>query len=288
MIYNTEYSGWASPKQTIKGNEIKFELELMDYADSAATDFHLEMNRSMCHMANTYASPIYLALSGGLDSEYVANVLKHNKIQFVPISLNFDNYNNEELKWAERWCKKNGYTQYVVNVSPSRFLQYSVTNYHKEYLTNNIGCYVNMFLADYVEKKHNGVLLTGDGDPGGTWGYNKTGSSINKNLEQTFNYWDVDFILQITRNGKHPRSAFSYFPNTVHSYMYCLNDKEEEQHAKSTLFDIELREKVDAFSDIPEWKKYYSDLMKYIKCKNLNIGSKQQALAWLNRRKIND
>ena len=148
MIYNIEYPGWANPKQTIKGNEIKFEIELVDYADSTAIDFHLEMDRAMCHMANAYTSPIYLAISGGLDSEYVANVLKRNKIHFVPISLKFDDYNNEELKWAERWCKKNGYTQCVVNVSPSRFLQYSVVNYHK-ILMNSL-CVVFCCVIIYV------------------------------------------------------------------------------------------------------------------------------------------
>lgn len=282
MMYNWDYAGWAKPTQKIVGNELLFQVDIIDHAKPTSTDFHKQIDLAMCHMANAFhKKPIFLGLSGGLDSEYIANVLTRNKIPFSQICLKFDDYNKEEIKWAELWCKKTRNTLITVTVSPAKFIQYAVNNYHKEYLTNNIGCYVNMFLADYVEKKYNGVLLTGDGDPGGTWGYNKTGSTINKNLEQTFNYWDVDFILQMTRNGKHPRSAFSYFPDTVHSYMYCLDDQEEEQQAKSKLFDITIREKVDAFNAIPEWQKYYSDLIKYVKCKNLNIGTKHQALAWL-------
>ena len=54
---------------------------------------------------------LYVALSGGCDSENVANTFYRNKIPFIPPILVYDNVEDQEQvkesSYAIEWCKKN-------------------------------------------------------------------------------------------------------------------------------------------------------------------------------------
>lgn len=54
---------------------------------------------------------LYVALSGGCDSENVANAFYRNKIPFTPVILIYDNVEDQEQikesSYAIEWCKKN-------------------------------------------------------------------------------------------------------------------------------------------------------------------------------------
>lgn len=63
---------------------------------------------------------LYLAMSGGSDSENIANVFLRNNIPFTPIMLTYNEtgYNDQKLEmwWAQQWCKKNQVTPLVIDV----------------------------------------------------------------------------------------------------------------------------------------------------------------------------
>lgn len=62
---------------------------------------------------------LYVALSGGCDSENVANALHRNKIPFTPLVLIYDNVNDKEQvkesSYAINWCKKNKVEPQIVH-----------------------------------------------------------------------------------------------------------------------------------------------------------------------------
>lgn len=276
-----EMTDWLRPKQELVGNKIKFSVELLQTANPEATDFHYEIDRALCHIRNNNRGVIYLALSGGLDSEYIANALVRNKIFFKPLLLDINNYNEDELWWAKRWCMSNNIEPTIVHVDPEKILTYIEKTYLKEYLTFNLGGYVNIFLADYVKKiNSDAILLTGCGDP-----------SINPadiyrdnfqiDEDPDFYYWDIDLLMGIIRPGQHPISTIAYFPETLYSFIYNYNTKVSEQDAKSQMYGIPPRPKVDVYGKVPGWLAFNREMSRFLTMDNHKVGTKKQFLTWL-------
>lgn len=63
---------------------------------------------------------LYLALSGGSDSEYVATCLFRNKIPFTPLIIDYGKYQARipqyELWYAQQWCKKHQMQPKIVSL----------------------------------------------------------------------------------------------------------------------------------------------------------------------------
>lgn len=271
---------WLISTQKLSGNRVSLHLTVDRPADESCTDFHKEMDKSVCHVMNTFHKPKFLALSGGMDSEYVANALLRNKILFTPILLKINNYNSSELWYAEHWCKTNNIKPIVLTADPKKILDYIKTKVSKEFLTRNIGGFVNVFLADYVQSKYDGVLLTGSGDPT----INPAGIYIDNKPSDIFYYWDVDVVLDLIRPKQHPRGMISYFPETLYSYIHNYDTSLTEQEAKAKLYNIPIRPKIDVFDMVPEWTEYMVDMQKYVMFENYYMGTKEQALKWLTKK----
>jgi asparagine synthetase B (glutamine-hydrolysing) len=61
--------------------------------------------------------PLYLSLSGGLDSEVIANTFVRNHIPFVPIILCVDNFNSAESQYAKSWCQQHNIDPLIKNLT---------------------------------------------------------------------------------------------------------------------------------------------------------------------------
>ena len=63
---------------------------------------------------------LYITMSGGSDSENVANTFLRMGIPFTPILITYDatRHNDQKLEmwWAQQWCKKNNIKPLVVDV----------------------------------------------------------------------------------------------------------------------------------------------------------------------------
>jgi len=114
-------------------------------------------------ICNTYKNKkIYLAMSGGVDSEYIARIMIDMKINFVPIILEVDTWNKLDVWWAYRWCKKNNVDPYVLKISLSDLLLKSISHAKKYCTRKPIGPTGLNFCAE-VARQNKGVLITGTG-----------------------------------------------------------------------------------------------------------------------------
>jgi hypothetical protein len=284
LIYDPKSEGWLKSWQTLEGNQINFNLEVTTAASEYATDFHKEIDKAVCHIGNTMHKRRFLALSGGMDSEYIANALVRNKIEFTPVLLSIDNYNAGELWYAEHWCKKNNITPIRITADTKKLLNYIEAQCVPKYLTVNLGGYINVFLADYISNAYSGILITGCGDPT----VNPSGIYHEGKVTEedpNFYYWDIDIVLDILRPKQHPRAVISYFPDTLHSYVHNYKIELTEQENKAIIYDIPIRPKLDVFDKVPEWTKYMSDMCRFTRTNNFKLGTKYQTLNWLTKKR---
>ena len=143
---------------------------------------------------------------------------------------------------------------------------------------------MNIFIADYVKKCYDGIMIAGSGDftINGGDSFGTSGGDNDADLgEPVFYYWDIEIVLDHLRPGQHPRSTIGYFPETLNSWLQNYDINLTEQEAKSRMYDIPIRPKVDVFSMVPDWVKFFSDIKQFVQFTNHRAGTKAEATKWL-------
>lgn len=179
--------------------------------------------------------PWYLSLSGGLDSELVAETLLKNKIPFTPVILKVGELNAAESWYAEYWCNKHQITPIVKNLTVEEY-----EDIFKKYLphirhTHQTGIVAYLYLADEIESM-GGYNIHGVGD-------------INQHNDH-FYCNVVDFALDMFRPGQHPTGFFIYTAELALAYIKEFDMLLNEQYNKCKFYNIVPRPKIEWVTQI--------------------------------------
>jgi hypothetical protein len=78
-------------------------------------------------IAAAATKPIYVAMSGGLDSELVARILLQERIPFTPLIAQFEkDYNKEDIAYAFDFCRAHNLTPEVMKIDIQAFFKESL------------------------------------------------------------------------------------------------------------------------------------------------------------------
>jgi hypothetical protein len=156
-------------------------------------------------LINSKFDNIHLCLSGGLDSEFIAQTFLDNRIKFTPVILiNLDN--RTEAWYAQRFCKLNNLTP-IVNL-----------------------------LAELLPDAH---LVTGLGDP------LYISNDYHEPMGNVFEMFEHDFYLNIEYGDYHPNAFYSYTPELFFSMVRDIDCTINSQEAKSKLYNLLPRPKIE-------------------------------------------
>jgi hypothetical protein len=191
---------------------------------------------------------LYLGLSGGLDSELVANVLLRNRIAFVPFVLSIPGINDLEVWHAHHWCWRNNVQPLIHTMSVAETEQQMLPNLARIKNTHQAGLIMMLWMADYVAAK-DGKLITAVAE-------------LNWDLEQkTFYSNTVDYVLNLFDGSRHPTGFFSYTPELVLSYVKQFNPALNEQYNKINFYQVPPRPKYDWTSNFPSFSPKMQTVM---------------------------
>ena len=183
--------------------------------------------------------PLYVALSGGLDSELTARILLKNKIPFTPVILKIGDYNYLESWYAEYWCYTNNITPAIINCSAEEFVKAYVQHSTKLVKIKDDCQTPAMILHDYVQNL-GGYCINSCGD-------------INFDHERKEFYCaTLDFTTNIVDIGAHPTSFFMYTPELALSYINQFDITQTEQYNKLKFYKVAARPKIDYMSPLHE------------------------------------
>ena len=181
---------------------------------------------------------LYLGLSGGYDSEFIASVMLENHIPFTP--LIFRDLYSRESDYAIYFCKKKGIDPVIIEkdlVDPS-FIKV-LNNISKKMPGKELSASINVVLAG-IAKKNNGHYLSGGGvstldkpypDPAG----DMTDFAL------------PDFYTELYFKGQHPGAFFAYTPEIFYSYLKNVDFNLPTQEAKASLYDLAFRPKITPY-----------------------------------------
>lgn len=174
---------------------------------------------------------LYLALSGGMDSEYILRAFHKAHIPICPIIVCCGN--EKENVYAYKVCNELNLIPVVINVSEETLLRYFVDHIYLKLKGIGYNTTQVLFAAEYA-RENKGVLITGnhfigDGD-----------EMISEEIYASSNEWDfytdvfnctnIDFFLYT------PEIAYSMMPDEYTKWNLY----------KQKLYGIEYRNKMKA------------------------------------------
>lgn len=190
--------------------------------------FHDACDRTAEIIASAH-SRRYLALSNGVDSEYVARCLKRNDVNFTPVIVIPEGL-HEDFRISMDICDELALEPVMINVTMSDVF----TRYYKDIVKPLNGVGINsvytLFAADHA-RSNGGVLITGDHMLGD-----------NSHSVQMIEGAEWDFYL----DALHPMDPyvpfFSYRLETIYSMTYEMDGTNADDF-RYRLYGVDFRPK---------------------------------------------
>ncbi len=195
---------------------------------------------------------IYVAMSGGCDSETVANTFYNEKITFIPI-INEFYYAGIEVSyadtwWAKRWCQEKRIEPYINRLNV-RDLVTELLPIAEKIKARKLFSIQNLLLAEHA-KAHDGILVNGQAFieyyPDLTLDYLKD-VIRDPAFESNKSGWLIhedDFYIDMNDPGYHPYNFLSWNPEIVLSYIKSRNMKLNSEENKFRIMNCLPRPKI--------------------------------------------
>ena len=198
---------------------------------------------------------LYLAYSGGMDSEFVLKTFHELGLPITPVIL-CSPFNELESNFAIKYCEDNNIKADIIDLDKKTFIQelYNRT-YTKNYFSLVGG--IPLYLADYVNSK-GGKLITGFGDPFTITPTSGISHSIAY-FGPTVEYSEWDYYLDEYDNS-HPSAFFTYNIEVFYHLIKDMDHTVSVQEAKSRLYDVEYRPKIHMTD---EFYTLFNELQKF-------------------------
>jgi len=203
-------------------------------------------------IAENYSN-LYVAMSGGIDSEFVARTFLQLGIPFTSIIFKVEDLNELDIWWAFKWCRENNIEPVVVEVTGDEWVQRLVTISRDFCGRFGAGNGTMSFLYDYV-RSAGGKLITGAGFPeyypdenlSYMWTKYTDSKMSNKN---GYLIHEPD-IIQAIMYPEMPFNFLSWTPEIVLSYVSARDMTKTSAENKSIIMNCHPRPKNMGVGDL--------------------------------------
>lgn len=211
-------------------------------------------NRVAQELYETYGN-IYVAMSGGIDSEWVAKCFHRQGIPFTPIIYEAEDLQYMDTHWAIKWCEDNGITPVAYKDYIPTFSNRIAETASKLCCRNPGGPATVKPLGDYVAER-GGALVTGAGfpeyypDPNLQflyWKHKDTklfDADGNQKVPDGWIIHESDIAHARWGCKNHPFNFLSWSPEIMLSYIAARDVARNSEYNKKHIFDCIERPKL--------------------------------------------
>lgn len=213
---------------------------------------------------------IYLGLSGGLDSEFVANVLLRNNIKFTPVIVGLPK--STEHHYALKWCRDHDIEPKVFELEfEDRRLYPEVARLVKTLGFYSHGCVVSSWITNWVIQQ-GGHLVTGEPTLGQRY--------YHRPITDLMDVWWVQFISQLVfPNYDHPGGFLNYTPEIVLSQAVHLDTALDDAESRAKLHNLPYRPKLSHPLEIISTQRLV-DILSIHKLHPVSLSPKNGGCGW--------
>ena len=241
---NNWYSINYKPEQ--KNSDIDFDVAFHLTKPAVSLSFQDAADYTVQTLNKNYSN-LWLAMSGGMDSEVVADALVRNNIKFTPVILK---ESTREHWYALRWCRTHGIKPVVldINIIKNEITAFILRKCKDLDLRISPWPFL-LYLKHYVEHQ-GGHLITGEAD----LHYDTAEYNEAHGANGWFEIWNWALYTDIEDPGKHPGSFFMYTPEIALAVAENTDMLLNTEEAKAKLYNIPFRIKthgVDVGKELP-------------------------------------
>jgi hypothetical protein len=196
-------------------------------------NFDSAVEMTVNEIAKKYTN-LYLALSGGYDSEFVLRAFHKFNIPITPVIVCY--CNEIENKFAYSACKDLGIIPVTITLTDDQFLNYLKEKVFNPFNGSGYNATHVMFAAEYAEQ-HRGTLITGVNWIGAADPIKIADDYASAHEWDHYTYYEYPLVNKIDFFLYTIELMYSMFPETDDGFWPAYKQK---------LFNIEYREKVRA------------------------------------------
>lgn len=212
-------------------NENLIKFRILPYEFDTSISF-LEASDKACEDIKKIDKKIYLALSGGADSYFVAKCFIKNNVDFTPLIVKVENANIYELQYALEICSEGNVKPVVIHKTEDEMIEL-----YKQYIhpLNGDGFYCTSQIVcnKYINEHEDGILVTGVNIIGGTNGEGLAYAGV----------YEFDFYGDIFFGPNRELPFHLYSAEIVYTTIRHIYTKQNEDDFKCSLYDITWRAK---------------------------------------------
>jgi asparagine synthetase B (glutamine-hydrolysing) len=152
--------GWGSGRYNFAEQHAPLHLAF-GRSRSAPGDFREECVRTARAIADAAGKPVWVALSGGIDSEVIARSFREAGCDIRALTVRFDGGRNEhDIAYAAEFCAQHAIPQVIVDIDIGAFMR---SCRDSRYVSNNVYRYMQMFIMGEVAER-GGYCVMGSGE----------------------------------------------------------------------------------------------------------------------------
>jgi asparagine synthetase B (glutamine-hydrolysing) len=272
-----------------------FECFLRPKGANKIVPMDVATSNAVADIHETHNKKIYLAMSGGIDSEYVADILIKQRIKFTPIVVTLNKENSLDTWWAFRWCKQNNVEPHIINIDESQYIDNLIAHSKKYCSIMTAGSVTVKFVLDYVNDR-DGILLTGMGfnelyipDPiMYEEEYDDTLKDSEGNTKHGYLQSEADLVKLLIADGKHPMTVLNWNPEVTLSYIAARDPGMTTEENRFKIFNCSPRPKIALPMDrrIIDSEKYknFTRLIRHVgTTKSYYLGTTEKLIDLLSK-----
>lgn len=259
---------WNTPQPTCS----------MDFSNLTVMSKQDAIDHTVNKLTESYSN-LYVCLSGGIDSEFVANCLLERNVSFTPVIVDYS-YNKAEAWYAYYWCYRNKITPKVFNLTSTQAIHLVPQLVKKNPGSSFMSALEFLIIANLVPSA---ITITGDAQP-----FARISASTDKLMENIST--ELDFNSYDFNQHDHSVQFISFTPELFVNLVSNIDYSKPAQIAMAEYYNVIPRPKIG----IPEAVAGDSELMdKFVETQkkhihyNFYMGNKTQLLSHaFNKEKI--
>ena len=250
----------------------------MDFSNLTVMSKQDAIDHTVNKLIENY-STLYVCLSGGIDSEFVANCLLERNVPFTPVIVDY-NYNGAEVWYAYYWCYRNKITPKVFNLTSTQAI-HLVPQLVKKNPGSSFMSAFEFLILSLLEPE--ATTITGDAQPFSRISASKDKLMENISIELDFNSFDFN-------QNDHSVQFISFTPELFINLASSMDYSKPAQIAMAEYYNVIPRPKCTPMQTIflnqTIKDKFFETQKKHIHY-NFYMGNKTQLLSHaFNKEKI--
>ena len=243
--------GWIHYDYEVVNSKAKFNVELKPTTLAKTQCSFKKAADDVAEETYETYGPLVVAMSGGIDSEFVATTFLNKGIDFKPVIFRAEDLNELDVWWAFEWCKKHNIEPTVITYSLPKFTALITQNAEKYGTRFFSGPLAIDVIAKYAESIGR-ISVSGSGnnthypdavlsqmriDGSSKYQYN------DAKLRADGYYAHLPELISHQMNPQQPFSFFNWNPQIMYSYIKDYDLNFDSAHNKARIMRCDRRPK---------------------------------------------